>query len=121
MVNNVDFVLVGDLYDFLFCLLYKGVFCVEVLIQDVMYQFVLFEVVYNLLGCVFMYLGDWLVFININGMVIFDWVFLVFKVVCVKVMGVNLQDVNGSLFDMGDYSLLFIIDGCGDGVMQNFL
>lgn len=119
--NNVDFALAGDLHDFPFRPPHKGVFRVEVPIQDVTYQSAPPEAAHNPPGRVPTHPGDWPAFTNINGTVIFDRASLAFKVARAKVMGVNLQDVNGSLPDMGDHSPLLTIDGRGDGVTQNFL
>lgn len=111
--SNVSFVLAGDLFDFPFRTPHKGAFRVEVPVQDVTYQSSPDEPGHPP--------GGWPAFTNIDGTVIFDKASLAFKVARAKVMGVSLQDVNGSLPDMGDSKPLLTIEGRGDGPTQNFL
>ncbi|WP_316653998.1 YhdP family protein [Ralstonia condita] len=119
--SNVSFVMAGDLLDFPFRSPKKGAFRVEVPIQDVTYQVAPAEAAHALPGRIPTYPGEWPAFTNIDGTVIFDKASLAFKVAHAKVMGTNLEDVSGSLPDMGDHNPLLTIEGRGDGPTQNFL
>lgn len=119
--SNVGFVLAGDLHDFPFRPPHKGAFRVEVPVQDVTYQSAPPEAAHNSPDRVPTHPGEWPAFTNIDGTVVFDRASLAFKVARARVMGVNLQDVNGSLPDMGDHSPMLTIEGRGDGPTQNFL
>ncbi|WP_439892061.1 YhdP family protein [Ralstonia sp. 25C] len=119
--SNVSFTLAGDLLEFPFRAPHKGAFRVEVPIQDVTYQSAPPETAHNAPGSVPTHPGEWPAFTNIDGTVIFDKASLAFKVAHAKVMGVDLQDVNGNLPDMGDHSPLLTIEGRGDGPTQGFL
>jgi uncharacterized protein (TIGR02099 family) len=119
--SNVSFMLAGDLMDFPFRPPQKGAFRVEVPIQDVTYQAAPAEAAHAPAGRIPTHPGEWPAFTNIDGTVIFDKASLAFKVAHAKVMGANLQDVSGSLPDMGDHNPLLTIEGRGDGPTQNLL
>lgn len=119
--SNVSFALAGDLHDFPFRPPHQGAFRVEVPVQNVTYQSAPAEAAHNPPGRMPTHPGEWPAFTNIDGTVIFDRSSLAFKVARAKVMGVNLQDVSGSLPDMEDHNPLLTIEGKGDGATQNFL
>lgn len=119
--SNVAFVLTGDLLDFPFRPPHRGAFRVEVPIQGVSYQTSPHEAAHTPPGQASARISEWPLFSDIDGTVIFDRSSLAFKVARARVMGVNLQDVNGSLPDMDDHNPLLTIEGRGDGPTQNFL